>query len=340
MGDLLSKILYRQLIQSIIDEIPAGALRNPTERLVRKTVQSAVTAAVTSAWTSASETCKQGKGAIEEKVTELLQPVFEQEVSLKEEIAKITGNKINPFLEDVGTRLCQPVLRACAKPITKAFIAAINGFAAYMKNDINSSGYTTKDVSAATIRRNHMAVGYWYSGPLEEANRLCWDLYASDVKALSHLFSDGYSAYSLYADTLDAIQDLTHRGIHAYFELINEFENEDRLVQFNSIMVRFVHDAKIALKSILISILSNILQTPMEQMVITPCLTLVTPVQDAIDSIPVPGLSSLFNVITLTEEVLQRILDDSIDTLVSASYADVEGDLDKAGAEYAAAAKA
>lgn len=330
LGELCSSILNRELITGVIDNIPAGPQRHVLCNLVRKTVDTTVIAAVGAAWKSSVEACKGLQSTLETTVRQLLAPIFEQEVKIKEDIASKTNATVSPFLEDVGGRICRPVLRACANPITRAFVAAVQGFADYMKKHINDGSFKKENFDS-NINWAQRSVEYWWSGPLEDSNRICWALYTSDLTDVAVFFVGGFTSYSLYSDVLDSIRDLTHRAIHSFETAAREAELQglDRIL--DEILSKYVHDAKLALKGLLIAILGGILQSPVETLVFTPCLELVKPIQDIIDAIPVPGLSQLFNLSTLMEEVLQRFLDDGVASIVNGAYGDVAGQIDAAG---------
>lgn len=330
LGGLTTDILNRELLRQVIDDIPAGPTRNATVNVLRKTVDATVIAAVSAAWNSSVQACESLKGTLESTVSSVLTPIFEQEVSLKSSITDTVSGTVNPFLEDVGGRICRPVLRVCCTPITKAYIAAIQGFASFMKKQI-SDGSFSADQFDSNIRWTHRSVEYWWSGPLEDTNRICWALYSSDLTEVAVFFSGGFTAYSLYSDVLDAIRDLTHRAIHSFDAAAKERNLGGMEGLLNEVLSKMVHDAKLSLKAILASVLGGILQSPVESTVITPCLELTKPLQDMIDQIPVPGLADLFNLSNLVETVLQDILDGGVGAVVDGSFGDVAEQLDNAG---------
>jgi hypothetical protein len=317
-------------VQDVINNIPAGVLRNPTEKMVRKFVNSAITATIASAWTSLSEASKSMKSTLEEQATQLLTPLFDEEIRLKNEITTKVNDKITPFLTDSSEKICQPLLKLCINPILKIYLTCIEDFANYMKNNIHNNDYI-KDKLDISIRRDHVSTDYWYSGPLENANKLCWDLYKSELHKIEAIFNGNYNTYSLYSDTLDSIRDLTHRGIHAFYIALHNNEDANINEVIIDVLKRYTHDSILAMISILETILANLLQTPMETLVITPSLKLVEPIQEIINSIPIPGVSDLFNLETLTEEVLRKILDDSISTIVASSTSQVEEKINEVG---------
>ena len=330
LGALCGEIVMREVVRAALDEIPEGPTKSATVNAVRKNVDMAVIAAVNGAWGAAVSSCLAMRDTLEENVKKLLDPLFEQEVLLKEKISTTTNDTVSPFLEDVSGRLCQPLLAACATPITKAFASGIKGFSEYMKEQINDDSFG-KDTIDANIRYAHRSVNYWWSGPLKETNEIAWNIYANDLSDVITFFGAGYTPYSLFSEVLDAIRDLTHRAIHNFGEAVKEAEFEGQEGILKEILAKYVHDAKIAMKIVMESILAGILQSPFETMVITPCMELVKPIQDAIDEIPVPGLSDLFNLSTLTEEVLEKFKEDCVGSIVSGSYGKVSDQIDDAG---------
>jgi hypothetical protein len=332
LGELVSAILARELVNAVFDGIAAGPQRYTIIKMVQNIVDTSVIAAVSAAWNASVQACQGLKSSLESAVKSLLSPIFEQEVAIKEKISTTCSNTVNPFLEDVGGRICRPVLKACAAPITRAYVASVQGFATYMRNQITSRSFESADQLDMNVRSVHRSVEYWWSGPLEDTNRICWSLYTSDLTDVAAFFSGGFTSYSLYSNVLDAIRNLTHRAIHAFHSEVKEagVGSVDRIL--NSVLGRFIHDAKLSLQLILNNILKGLLQSPIETVVFTPCLELVKPIQEVIDSIPVPGLSDLFNLSTLMEEVLNNVLDSGVSALVKGAYADVASQIDAAGA--------
>jgi len=337
LAELCLKVLYRDLIQDVIDNIPDGPLRNMTEKGVRNMVDATVTGAVSSAWSSASEACKGSRATLEGAVTDLLTPLFEQEVTLKESIAEKTGEKVNPFLEDVGGRVCEPVLDVCVSSITEAYVSAAQGMQAFLKKQIDDGEFNGDAAKVAkAIKKCHRAVDKNHHGPLEESYKICWELYSSKLKTLDKLFDGDFSTYDVYSNTMDEIRDLSHRAVHAIATGISKFEGDEK--DFNGllkdVMTKYMHDTKLSMKDVLNGILGGMLASPVETGVLTPALTLVAPVQEVIDAIPVPGLADLFSLEALTEDVVGRGVDDAVGTLVDASFGKVESTLDEEGAKF------
>jgi hypothetical protein len=330
LGGLCADILNRELVYDVINNIPAGPQRGAVVNMVRKTVDTTVVAAVGAAWNSSMTACESLKDTLKSSASALIRPIIDQEVALKAQVVDKVLGTINPFLEEEGGRVCRPVLRVCANPITRAFVAGVGGFAAYMKKQITDGAFAQESFDN-NIKWAHRSVEYWWSGPLEETNRLCWKLYTSDLADVAAFFG-GFTTYSLYSDTLDAIRDLTHRAIYSFETTVraaDNYTNLDRVL--NEVLSKYIHDAKLAEQDLLNNILLQLLNEPMEKAVINPCLELTKPIQEVIDAIPVPGLSDLFNLTTVVEEVLSEILNGGVGAIVSGAFGEVAQQIDASG---------
>lgn len=331
LGGLACDILDRELINDVIRDIPAGPQRNTATSIVRKTVDTAVMAAVSACWNSVVGLCSGLRETLETTVKSLLTPLFEQEVAIKEKVVTSISGTVNPFLADVGGRVCRPVLTVVASSITKGFMAAIEGYSVYMKEKIETGCFVEAQF-ANNAKSSDRAIEYFWSGPLKESCRLCWKIASDDLADLATLFSDGFTPYSVYSTALDSIRDLAHR---AHFKFTTK-AIEDGYANLEGIlaevMADMVHDAKLAEIAILNGILLDILQPSIESNVIVPCGELVQPVQDLIDAIPVPGLGDLFNLPSLVEEVINSIVEGGVTAIVEGSSADIEAQIDACGA--------
>ena len=322
--------------QGIVDRIPAGVLRNPTEKIVNKTIGQAVNTAVCGAWNSVSTACKSSKAGLEETAKSLLEPLFIEEVKLKESIAETVNEKAQSFLDEMGTRVSEPVLKVIAGPVTRAHVSALKEFSKYMRQQVASGEFTgSASKVAQSIKSAHRELEWFHSGPLADANHICWDMYRDDdLKKLEPLFGNGFTSYDLYSETISSIRDLCHRAVHAFAESLTEAEasetdNKEDVTQgvmLNVVLGKLGHDAKISEREVLVSLLVGILQSPYESQVISTGLTLVSPMQEVISAIPL--VSSLIDLEALTEEVLQRILDDNVGALVDSSFGQVETELE------------
>lgn len=332
LGGLCSDILNRELINDVLNDIPAGPQRNTAVSIVRKTVDTAVIAAVSACWNSVVGLCEGLRQTLETSVKNLLTPLFEQEVAIKDKVVNSISDTVNPFLADVGSRVCRPLLTIVSKSITNGFCAAVNGYAGYIREKI-ANGQFVEAQFKSNAKSCDRAIDYWWSGPLEKSNRISWSIYSSDLAEVASLFSDGFTPYSVYQMTYDSICDLTHRA-HNQFTVRAIEEGYSNLEGvLNGVLVDMVHDAKLSVSNIINTILLDTLQPSIESNVIVPCGELVQPVQDFIEAIPVPGLSDLFNLPSMVEDVISSIVEGGVGAIVEGSTADIEAKINEAGAE-------
>jgi len=331
LGALCSEIVMREVVRPALDEVPEGPGKSTVVNMVRKNVDIAVIAAVLAAWNAAVAACLGLRDSLEKAVRAALSPIFEQEVALKAKISSTTNETVTPFLEDVSGRLCQPLLAACVSSITKGYVTAVSGFKEFMVEKLKEDLFSDESKLNVNILSCHRYVHYWWSGPLKETNQVCWKIYASDLTDVISFFGAGYSSYSLYSEVVESIHDLTHRALDAFQKAVKDANYQGQEEILNTILGKYVHDAKLAMVLVLQNILGGILQSPFETLVITPCMELVKPIQDMIDEIPVPGLSDLFNLSSLTEEVLETFKSDCVTAIVAGSFGKVAGQIEDAG---------
>lgn len=334
LGGLTCDILDRELINDVIRDIPAGSMRNTTCDIVHKTVDTAVVAAVSACWNSVIGLCDGLRETLETSIKGLLTPLFEQEVAIKEKIVSSISDTVNPFLADVGGRICRPILGVCAKSITDGMCAAIKGYHEYMMKKIKNGNFEEAKF-ADTSKKADRSIEYW-NGPLDKANHIIYGIYSNDLKPMAALFSGGFTPYSVYAVTLDRIRDLCHRAHYTFALKAVEANYAGLEGIFNEVIVDMVHDAKMAETAVLNIMLSSILMPSIESNVIVPCGELVQPVQDLIDSIPVPGLSGLFNLPSLVEEVIGTIIEGGVTAIVVGSTGEIDTQINECGVEVAA----
>jgi hypothetical protein len=137
----------------------------------------------------------------------------------------------------------------------------------------------------------------------------------------------------VYQDALESVRDLAHRAHFKFSTRVVESGYANQEAILSEVLGDMVHDAKIAESVILNKILNAILQPSIESNVIVPCGELVQPVQDLIDAIPVPGLSDLFNLPSLVEEVVTSIVEGGVGAIVEGSMGDIDSQISKVGHE-------
>lgn len=99
----------------------------------------------------------------------------------------------------------------------------------------------------------------------------------------------GFSLWAMRRMCMDNLQDLFHRATYTFNKLCADDGDKNATTHAATVMRRYLADAKTMIKYSLMSILRQILESPILQYIITPCKLLIAPIQKMIDDIPVPG---------------------------------------------------
>jgi len=309
LGNLIGDILNRELMGEIYDEIPSGPTRNQVVSTIRKIVNTAVVSAVTAGWKAALSAIAASKSAYEAAVKEALSPVFEAEESLKTQVIDAVGGIVNPVMEDVGSRLCQPVFSAALSHISAAFVWALKGFHESMSNRVRRVGENPNCLEEETDRAQR-EVDWWYSGPLGKSNDILYRMYHSDLAAIGDCFVGGYTSYSVYYDTQDQLRDLLHNAVYTFEHIVSE--GADANSAFTQTLTRLANDAKIYEARVLASVLLGLVNSTVDEQVIGPAKECVQPINDLI---PDP-VKSFINIENMTTEVIESIVENAMEAIV------------------------
>lgn len=331
LGAFVGEILDREVLREVYDSIPNGPTKSAVVGSIRTTIDSAVISAVGASWSAGMAACDSMKSALESAVKAALSPIFEKEVSIKQNITNSISSKINPFLADVGSRVCTPIFRAVSTPFTKSFSATVKGVHAQLKSKIADNDFKA-DVLEKSLMQASREVGYWWSGPLEETNRICYELYNGKLADVAQLFADGFSLYDLYNTVLEKNRLLARAAIYTFGVRLKESDGSaDQNQILAEIIGKMLHDAKIYEQEVICDILGNLLEQPIATNVTTPCTELVAPIQSVIDSLP--GLSEFFNLSAMLSDVIGSVVDGAVGAIVEAGFGDVNRQIDAVGSE-------
>jgi len=333
---LVSGILDRELLSEVYTNIPTSPTKSAVVSMLRKSVDTTVMASVGAAWGAGLAACESMKSALEGAVKQALAPIFEKEAGIKEKVTNSISSKINPFLADVGGRICTPIFRAASTPFTRAFVATVKGITTKMRAKIDNNEFKP-DSLESNLKSAHREVSYWWSGPLEETNRLCYELYNGKLVDIALLFANGYSLYDLYNAVLEKNRTLAHAAIYSFGKELKESDGSgDQKQILNKIIAKMLHDAKVYEQQVLCSIIGAVLQQPIATNVTTPCTELVAPIQAMIDALP--GLSEFFNLPSMLEEIIGNVVNGAVGAIVNSGFNDISRQIDVAGSEVGVAA--
>ncbi|RYG67429.1 hypothetical protein EON64_07455 [archaeon] len=322
LGELVLDVLDREVINDVINGIVEGPAKAMTVDIIRKSIGTTVKSACSSAWISSASAVRSVSGKIQDQVKELISPVLEKQQEFKTMIVDKISGKINPFLQDKVGSLLTPVFKVIFKPIITAFTHAAKGFMAHMKEKISSN-----DFAKASFDKTLEYVDWqmdWYSGPVHDAYAVVWRMYTSDMTALLSILSGGITPYSVYNMVNDKLKIILHRAVHTFGQLARSNVETEYNAVLNHVMGLFFHDIVVMVKSTVMDILTAILSAPINELVIAPCQELVTPLQEMIEAIPIPGLSTLLDLPTMLEEVVGSIEGSALEAILSPSVSELK----------------
>lgn len=331
LGEFLLDVLDRDIVNEILNGIPENAAKQMTVDLVRKTIGTSVKAACASAWATSASAVRAVSEKIQNQVKEMIQPIVEKQQNFQTMIVEKISGKINPFLADKGAALLRPILNVIFKPVIQAFTLAAKGFHAHMHKSIANGDFASNNFDSS-LRRCDWQMDWW-SGPIHDAYAVVYRMYTSDMTEVLSLLSGGITPYTIYNMVMDKLKVILHRAIFTFGNLAKSVSESEFASVLSHVMGLLFHDCLIMVKSTILDVLKSILDGPIQEMVVTPCGELVQPIQETIDAIPIPGLSTLIDLQEMLQSVVEDIEVSALLALISGSVADIKSSLQVASVE-------
>lgn len=335
LGELVLDVLDQEILNEIIYKIPDGPARSMTVDLVRKSISTTVHAATSAAWASAVSAMRAVSDKIEASCKDLIRPVIEKQLNLKEMIVEKISSTVDPFLAEKGSQLLTPVLRVLFNPVIRAFTAMAKGFHAHLTTAINNGDFGGDKFKSALDRCDWQMD--WWSGPIGDAYSITWRMYDGDLATIASMLASG-SASMIYNMVNDKLKALVHRAVYTFGNLAASVAEGERLTVLAHTTGLLFHDAYIMVQSTIIAVLTYILNPLVNEMVLKPGKEAIAPLQEVVDSIPVPGLSVLLDLNALLEETVGDIVGNGINSIIKGSLAELRTTLDLARTEVGIAA--
>lgn len=331
LGEFMLDLIDRNIVNAVIDNIVEGPAKSMTVDLIRKTIGSSVKAACSSAWISSASAVRSLSGSIQQSAKDLLGPLFEVQKKFKDKISESISGTINPFLEDKGGKVMKPILMAICKPVIDAYVQSVHGFHTHMSSKI-SSGEFEKDRFDSSLDSSDWQMD-WYSGPLHKSYHICYKIWDSDLAELASLFVGGITPYTVYNMVRDKIKLIAHRAVFTFGKLAKEASGGELASVLSHTVGMMVHDAMLMCRSVLAEVLKAVLDAPLQELVISPATELVSPIQEEIDAIEIPGLNMLVDLTAMLLEVIDNVFSGAVDAIISPTVAEIQTTLEAAGLE-------
>jgi hypothetical protein len=298
--------------------------------LIRKTIGSTVSAACSSAWISSAAAVRSVSEKIQSQVKDLMSPIVEKQNNLKEMIVGRISSTIDPFLADKGSALFTPVLRVVFRPIIRAFTEAAKGFHKHVSQLIKDSEFTG-DRFRSTLNRLDWQMDWW-SGPVGEAYQIVYRMYTSDLNEILSILAGGSSSM-IYNMCMDKLKVILHRAVFTFGARASETSGADLKQVLAHVTSLLFHDCFIMVQSTVKEVLNGLISPLITENVINPAGALIAPLQETIDSIPIPGLSVLLDLNALLGETVGDITDNALTAVMAGSLNEVRSALNDASLE-------
>lgn len=331
LGEFILDLLDRNIINEIVGNIVEGPAKNMTVDLIRKTIGATVKGACSSAWISSVTAVRSLSDSIKSSVKDLIGPVLEKQKEFKAKIVKSISGTVDPFLADKGASVLRPVLTVIFQPVTDAFVLVVKGFHTHMSNKIASGEFATARFDGS-LRQSDYQMDWW-SGPLHKSYELAYRMYTSDMAKVANLFSSGISPYTVYCMVKDKLELIAHRAVATFGSLAKSISEGEMPSVLAHVTALLFHDCLLMVRACIAEVLTAILAGPITELVITPAGELIAPLQELVESIPIPGLSMLIDLNTMMQEVVASVEANAIEAIVSKSVAQIKQTFDSAQVE-------
>lgn len=297
--------------------------------VIHKAVGSSVKAACSSAWITSSSTVHNLSDSVKETASRFLGPILEKQKEMKERVVEKVGAVVNPFLSSKVSSTLRPLLDIITSPMVDAFVLMVEGVHKHFLDKINSHEFSGAKFAAA-IDQSTFIMDCW-NGPLCKAYEHIWKLHDKDLAKVSTFFSTSVTPHTVYCIIREKLNILARRAIYTFSKLAADTQEESKLGRpLNQVTTMLFEDSYVMIQAAVSEIFTALLDGPMQENVINPAGELVAPLQDLIDSIPLPGLSQLIDLGKLTEETIGDIKDKAIEALLSVPLKTVKLKLDEA----------
>lgn len=269
-----------------------------------------VQTAVKAAWGSALTAVKPIQTSLEEMARRMLDPLLEGEESLKEKVVEAVGGVVRPLFTMVGEKCIKPYLRFAVKHISDSHAGFFTAFVSYFDEKVEAIG--TDPAKQIEITDYSMReCEYYYFPPIYSGARPHIDtIYKSE--ALDNLYEiSGYRvSNSIIASRLyETLRQLALNAVYTFKkETSGLFDLSRRKSALRDVIIKLANDTKQNMNDMLTQIIADTMQSTVDQSIMQPALSAVQPIASLV---PEP-LQELINITVLTEDCVQRIIDNEL----------------------------
>jgi len=314
-------VVYRDL------SFLAGTKTNST---VTTQVNKIIQDEVSSVWNKATKEAADRTIALDMSARGSAKQFMEQGVQLKNRTIEILASTIRPFVAEHGAKTLRPILSNLVGPVAIAFSQGVQFFYTSLTSKYDSGELNTppkrKTVVKSLIKR---CEAHWATDSLLYYSAMTIaGIYNNNPQTPLHFPKGGFALTDVKHLILDRVRELMYRALENFYTISDECTTSqvtDKIVRGTH---TFLKDSKVMIKSTLSDLMRNILSTYVMQLWFPGGLTL-QPIQTAIDTITVGGLSQLFHVNSLVRDVIQDVIERTIVSGIDAHREEYEAIINK-----------
>jgi hypothetical protein len=283
-----------------------------------------------SAWASALDIAQEMNENLQIVARGNMKLVLEQEVALKGRIIELIAPTLRPFIAEHGARTLRPVLDYISNPISLGFAQGVRYFFTVLNNRFTAGELNTPSKRTQSIRLiSRQAEYYWNKETLLfYPVQTFKNLYHHNPLAEDHFPPGAFTLADLKNLCIRNLKDLAFRALHLFLKAAESVTTGKIKDILNNVTKAYLADTKRMVRKTLVEVMKNMMRIYVVELW-SPASQAANPIQSVIDNIPTPGLSDLFHVQCLIRDVIQDVVDRSINAAVDSYRTEWEEVIEK-----------
>ncbi|KAL0211345.1 hypothetical protein P9112_009643 [Eukaryota sp. TZLM1-RC] len=301
LGLLISAKLEKEVMTDVYRELPKGGhgkIGALVKKQVRKTVDSIVGGAVNAAWKEVSGKVADLKPTIEDGLKKSIGPVCDAEVELRGKIKNAVLSTLDPLLSSTIVPLISKLSEALFPSITDAYAELVKSF------DEIGEELLSNDQDNNYIHNIYTQIAYPWRSRIYPARR---KLYANRerLELLTDL-SRSFYPWRVLSDLADSLVWLMNNAVYT---LQQEIElNGDIRQAIISVREKLVHDCLQMIKENALSILNEVISSPLNKDIIPAVSSLVEPLDASIPDVVKQFVSATKSLNNLLNDMIRELI--------------------------------
>lgn len=288
LGQFMAAAIYDAVLRDTINDLP-DAGRETAESMIVSVMQGMISGAAKGTYSAAREAACKLQPTLMEKIKPLIQPYVTQEEKIKAQVAEKVGSTIGPVIQPLTDKFLAPMAAILTKKTVEGCSKMITGFSKYIDDKHSEPNWMDEMISYSQS---------WYWSPADGAFNVAWDAWSYYADRPAELVP-GCTSSQVYSILLGRFKTLAKRAAFTF-----KAKYEGNVARKSEFLAELKHDCIVMMHATLIDIFMDALGDTICNGIKKPGMKLLDPVQEAIDSVPVPGLSEFLNLENMLDDVL------------------------------------